>query len=97
MDCGHPMAARRITVQAVGPRAEDGECVVIGCFYCGDPILIDRTNRRRVRFLDDLGRSRPELDHITPLFWDGPHTTDNLVPACLKCNRSKGPRRLALA
>lgn len=70
-----------------------GQRVTIGCHYCGDPIVIDRTSKR-VRFLDSLGRSRPELDHVKPLFWGGPHTAENIVPACLSCNRSKGPRRL---
>ncbi len=73
----------------------DGEVVQIGCHYCGDPIVIDRTTPRRTRFLDCLGRSRPELDHVEPLCWGGPHVVENLVPACLRCNRSKGPRRLA--
>lgn len=72
----------------------EGDLVIIGCAYCGDPIFIDRQTPRRVRFLDSWGRSYPELDHVEPLFWDGPHTADNLVPACLSCNRSKGPRQL---
>ena len=67
----------------------------IGCFYCGDAIVIVRTERNRVRFVDAQGRSRPELDHVEPLFWGGAHAVNNLVPACLRCNRSKGPRRLA--
>lgn len=71
-----------------------GDRVTIGCTYCGDPIVIDRTGRR-VRFLDSFGRSFPELDHQEPLYWGGAHSADNLVPACLSCNRSKGPRRLA--
>jgi 5-methylcytosine-specific restriction endonuclease McrA len=72
-----------------------GARATIGCAYCGDTIIIDRTTPKRTRFLDVLGRSFPELDHVRPLFWGGPHTADNLVPACLSCNRSKGPRRLA--
>jgi len=73
----------------------DGERKVIGCHYCGDVIVIDRTNPKKTRFLDAAGASRPELDHVEPLYWGGPHRPDNLVPACLSCNRSKGPRRLA--
>lgn len=82
--------------QAVAARYScgPGEVVEIGCAYCGDPIIIDRTNPRRVRFLDSLGRYRPELDHVEPLYWSGPHTAENLVPACLRCNRSKGAKRL---
>ena len=75
----------------------DGETREIGCHYCGDPIVISRLEPHRTRFLDGMGRSRPELDHVHPLFWDGPHTVVNLVPACLSCNRSKGARRLEVA
>jgi 5-methylcytosine-specific restriction endonuclease McrA len=74
-----------------------GDRLLIGCYYCGDPIIIDRTNPKRTRFLDSRGRSFPELDHVDPLFLGGPHTADNLVPACLRCNRSKGARRLVTA
>jgi 5-methylcytosine-specific restriction endonuclease McrA len=69
------------------------EVTLIGCHYCGDAIFIDRTGRR-TRFRDSLGRSFPELDHVEPLFHNGPHVSENLVPACLRCNRSKGSRRL---
>lgn len=72
-----------------------GERVQITCAYCPDIIVVDRTNPKRTRFLDEQGRARPELDHVEPLYWGGPHTVVNLVPACLRCNRSKGPRRLA--
>ena len=75
---------------------QPGEQTWITCAYCDSPIVIDRT-AKRIRFLDDRGRSFPELDHVEPLYWGGPHTADNLVPACLRCNRSKGPRRLATA
>jgi 5-methylcytosine-specific restriction endonuclease McrA len=68
----------------------DGERVEIACAYCGDPITIDRTNPKRVRFLDSGGTCRPELDHVESLFLGGPHVASNLVPACLRCNRSKG-------
>lgn len=86
-------AMRRAVAERYG--CMDGESVLIGCVYCGDPIIIDRTDPKRTRFLDSEGRYRPELDHVEPLYWDGAHTTENLVPACLSCNRSKGPRRLA--
>ena len=71
-----------------------GTRVSIRCAYCPADIVVDWT-ARKVRFVDLLGRSWPELDHVQPLYWGGPHTVDNLVPACLHCNRSKGPRRLA--
>ena len=73
-----------------------GERRWIECAYCDDPIEIVHTPKR-VQFLDRMGRSFPELDHVDPLYWGGPHTAENLVPACLRCNRSKGPRRLARA
>lgn len=85
-------AMRREVAERFG--CEEGATVTIGCTYCGDPITIDRTEPRHTRFLDDCGRSRPELDHVQPLFWGGAHTAANLVPSCLRCNRSKGPRRL---
>lgn len=86
-------AMRREVAERYGCRA--GTTLVIGCYYCGDFILIDRTDARRTRFLDRAGTSRPELDHVIPLYWGGAHDASNLVPACLSCNRSKGPRRLA--
>ena len=73
-----------------------GKRVAIECAYCPSMIVIDWTEKR-VRFLDERGRSFPELDHVEPVYWGGPHTVENLVPACLSCNRSKGPRRLASA
>lgn len=33
-------------------------------------------------------------DHIVPLSKGGTHTADNIVPACLSCNSSKGNRSL---
>jgi 5-methylcytosine-specific restriction endonuclease McrA len=44
------------------------------CFYCG---------RQR-------GRQRLAMDHIHPLSRGGHHTRRNLVPACQRCNSSKG-------
>ena len=88
-------AMRAAVAERLGCAA--GECRQTACHYCGDLIVIDRTNVRRTRFLDRFGRSRPELDHVEPLYWGGPHTVENLVVACLRCNRSKGPRRLAEA
>lgn len=31
-----------------------------------------------------------EMDHVVPLSRGGTHTSDNVVPACFACNRSKG-------
>lgn len=85
------LAMRREVAERYG--CPPGERRAIGCAYCNDLIVIDRTGKR-IRFLDRFGRSYPELDHVEPLYWGGPHTAANLVPACLSCNRSKGPRRL---
>ena len=30
------------------------------------------------------------LDHVVPLRRGGPHSRDNLVPACINCNQKKG-------
>lgn len=35
-----------------------------------------------------------ELDHIVPLSQGGTHTWNNVQTACVRCNRSKGPRIL---
>ncbi|WP_374215876.1 HNH endonuclease [Frankia sp. AiPs1] len=35
-----------------------------------------------------------ETDHIWPLSRGGPDTPDNIVPACSRCNRSKGTKLL---
>lgn len=36
----------------------------------------------------------PSQDHIVPLSKGGEHTADNVVPACGKCNSSKGSKSL---
>jgi hypothetical protein len=33
-----------------------------------------------------------EVEHVEPLCRGGTDTPDNMVPACFKCNRSKGSR-----
>lgn len=35
---------------------------------------------------------RPTQEHVIPLCKGGEHSQDNVVPACLRCNTSKGPR-----
>lgn len=35
---------------------------------------------------------RLEMDHVIPLSKLGPHSAENIVPACRKCNASKGNR-----
>lgn len=70
--------------------ASPGQTVEIRCAYCDEQIFIEWEDRPR--FLDRDRRATPELDHVIPLYHDGPHTVENLVPACLRCNRSKGPR-----
>ena len=65
-----------------------GATAPTACSYCGTPLLWAWTDDR-VRLLDADGRSTPELDHVVPLFSGGPHNPANLVPSCLRCNRSK--------
>lgn len=81
---------RRAVAVRCGGRA--GWSSATECVYCGDLIVIRWPDPRRVQFVDRLGRSRPELDHVVPLSRGGPHTVANLVPACLRCNRSKCAR-----
>jgi 5-methylcytosine-specific restriction endonuclease McrA len=85
---------RRAVAERYGCGA--GQRVRIACAYCPSVIVIDRT-AERVRMRDSDGRYTPELDHVWPLYQGGPHEVDNLVPSCLSCNRSKGPRRPDLA
>lgn len=66
-----------------------GERVWITCAYCPAPLLIDRTGP--ARFLVD-GLRVAHLDHEEPLARGGPHTPENLFPACRPCNLSKGAR-----
>ena len=38
------------------------------------------------------GAEATEVDHILPRIYGGDESDDNLVAACMKCNRSKGKR-----
>jgi len=40
-------------------------------------------------------RKRLTQDHLTPLAQGGPHTAENVAPACLSCNSSKGAQAVA--
>jgi len=40
------------------------------------------------------GKPGKQVDHVIPLAKGGPHVLANLRPACGKCNRKKGARRL---
>lgn len=77
---------------AVRYGATPGEVAEIVCAYCPAPILIDwRTDA--VRFVEGTDEgATADLDHVHPLARGGPHTVANLVPACRRCNRSKGAR-----
>lgn len=56
------------------------------------------------KFRDAYGRVRcaycrkackPTIDHVIPISRGGKHDTKNVVPACLRCNRSKHNRLLS--
>lgn len=38
--------------------------------------------------------SKLTIDHIRPIAMGGPHSADNVVPACVACNSSKGAKTL---
>lgn len=76
---------------------QPGQCKLASCGYCETPITVDWTDPGRVRFLDSDGRPTPEIDHVEPLANGGPHSSENLVLACLTCNRQKGSKPLASA
>lgn len=38
------------------------------------------------------GGDRLSMDHLTPISRGGPHTSENVAPACLPCNLSKGAK-----
>jgi len=40
-------------------------------------------------------QTRLTQDHLTPISRGGPHTAENVAPACLPCNQSKGAKAVA--
>lgn len=40
-------------------------------------------------------RKQISIDHLTPIARGGDHTADNVAPACMPCNRSKGTQVVA--
>lgn len=38
---------------------------------------------------------QPTMDHLMPLARGGQHTAENVAPACLSCNDSKGAKTVA--
>lgn len=75
--------ARRLLV-------EPGSVCRRPCIYCSQSLIVDWRDPERVRFLDSEGRATPELDHVHSLANGGPHVVENIVLACLRCNRRKG-------
>lgn len=63
-------------------------------------VLATLTPQEWEAILDAAGRSciycgsgeRLSMDHLTPLSRGGPHTAENVAPACRPCNSSKGAR-----
>jgi len=43
-------------------------------------------------YCGELFTGEPEMDHIVPISRGGTHTADNVVPACMSCNRSKSDK-----
>lgn len=58
------------------------------CFHCGKVLLFGAYGNVR-------GRGAWEVDHSNPVSRGGSGYLRNLVPACVRCNRSKGDRTSA--
>lgn len=69
-----------ISVSAL--RDRDGD----SCSYCGRDLLYTG---------DRQDNAKASIDHVVPLSRGGSHTWDNVVLACLGCNKSKGARTLS--
>jgi hypothetical protein len=61
-----------------------------GCFYCGVLMSFDRVPRG-TRFPANLATQ----EHVIPVAEGGPHTWENVVLACWRCNSSKKHTPLA--
>lgn len=83
---GEPMRQQIASDRGFSP----GDIGPTPCGYCSEPITVDWTDAKRVRFLDKHGRPTPEIDHIDPVSNNGAHEVSNMKLACLSCNRSKG-------
>ena len=62
-----------------------------------DPVTVKETRRLFAQYpICVYCRVCPSevLDHVIPLARGGSHTIDNLLPACEKCNFSKGSKTL---
>lgn len=57
------------------------------CRYCGRAVRLRRDRT-------DIARDTMELEHVMPLIAGGRSTVENLVVACLWCNRKKAGRPL---
>jgi 5-methylcytosine-specific restriction endonuclease McrA len=55
------------------------------CYLCGDEVLFDRSQPRRLW---------PSLDHVVPIFHGGSHTMSNCRVVHYACNARKGARLL---
>ncbi|KXB05573.1 hypothetical protein AKJ50_00570 [candidate division MSBL1 archaeon SCGC-AAA382A13] len=58
------------------------------CRYCGKPLVFRNYGQKR-----SLIGGRWEVDHSKPKAKGGTDHLNNLYPACISCNRSKGDTR----
>lgn len=82
-----PAAVRRDVARKYG--CPPGGRVVVPCHYFGTPDAIEwhRMYSGKPSYWVSFGH---ELDHLHPEFLGGETTAEELVLACLPCNRSKG-------
>lgn len=57
------------------------------CFYCGNP-MINRQNKGRI----PINKTGWTKDHFFPRSLGGGNNWNNMVLACVRCNREKGDR-----
>lgn len=56
------------------------------CYICGVETPRSLSGKRQ--------STAPQLDHIIPLSWGGPHTPENTACICARCNNFKGDRSI---
>ncbi len=77
---------------AVRHGCEPGQSVVASCHYCGRQGQIHWNQLFGGKPSSWVTFTDLEIDHFTPELHGGTASSDNLVLACRRCNRSKGAK-----